>query len=72
MPTLRLRGHYFAVATMAFPLMAFPILNHLGLEEVTIPFTGKGARAFQFGDLRFYVAAALILLVLVLVLIKNI
>jgi branched-chain amino acid transport system permease protein len=71
-PTLRLRGHYFAVATMAFPLMAFPILNHLGLEEVTIPFTGKGARAFQFGDLRFYVATALILLVVVLVLIKNI
>ena len=72
LPTLRLRGHYFAVATVAFPLMAFPILNHWGLEEVTIPFTGQGALAFQFGDLRYYVVAAIILLAGVLLLIKTI
>ncbi len=42
LPTLRLRSHYFAVATVAFPLIMAPIINHLGLEEVTIPFKGHG------------------------------
>jgi len=36
-PTLRLRGHFFAMATMAFPLMTIPIINQLGFEEVHIP-----------------------------------
>ena len=68
LPTLRLRGHFFAVATVAFPLMTFPILNHLGLEEVGIPFVGHGAGSLQFGDLRYYVLIAIILLGLVLAL----
>jgi branched-chain amino acid transport system permease protein len=72
LPTLRLRGHYFAVATIAFPLMAFPVLNHLGFEEVTIPFTGEGLSSFQFRDLRYYVLIAVVLLGIVLVLIKKI
>lgn len=72
LPTLRLRGHFFAVATVAFPLMTFPILNHLGLEEVGIPFIGKGAASMQFGDIRYYVFIAAILLVLALLLIQKI
>ena len=72
LPTLRLRGHFFAVATIAFPLMTFPILNHLGLEEVGIPFIGKGAGSMQFEDIRYYVFIAAILLVLVLLLIQKI
>lgn len=72
LPTLRLRGHFFAVATVAFPLMTFPILNHLGLEEVGIPFIGKGAGSMQFGDIRYYVFIAAILLLLTLLLIQKI
>lgn len=66
LPTLKLRGHYFAVATMAFPLMTFPILNHLGFEEVSIPFAGKGWESLQFGDLRYYVLLSVVLLAIVL------
>jgi branched-chain amino acid transport system permease protein len=72
LPTLRLRGHFFAVATVAFPLMTFPILNHLGLEELGIPFIGEGAGSMQFSDIRYYVLIATIFLVLVLLLIQKI
>ena len=51
LPTLRLRSHYFAVATIAFPLIMSPILNHLGFEEVSIPFSGQGPSSMQFRDL---------------------
>ncbi|MEJ2718609.1 MAG: branched-chain amino acid ABC transporter ATP-binding protein/permease [Deltaproteobacteria bacterium] len=57
LPTLRLRGAYFAVATVAFPLMTIPVLNHLGFEEVTIPFVRR-ASAMQFMDMRAYVFIA--------------
>ena len=57
LPTLRLRGAYFAVATIAFPLMTIPVLNHYGLEEVTIPLV-RGASAMQFMDMRVYVVIA--------------
>lgn len=66
-PTLRLSGHYFAVATVAFPLMTLPIVNHLGFEEVHIPFAGHGAASMQFPDTRYYVLLAVILLVIFLV-----
>jgi ABC-type branched-subunit amino acid transport system ATPase component/ABC-type branched-subunit amino acid transport system permease subunit len=66
LPTLRLHGAFFAVATVAFPLITFPILNHLGLEELTIPFTGHGASSMQFRDMRFYVLIGSVLLAIVL------
>ena len=72
LPTLRLRGHFFAVATVAFPLMTFPILNHLGLEELGIPFIGEGAGSMQFSGMRYYVLIAAILLALTLLLIQKI
>lgn len=72
LPTLRLRSHYFAVATIAFPLIIAPIINHLGLEEVTIPFTGHGFLSMQFTDIRFYVAIAIILLAVTLFIVRKI
>ena len=72
LPTLRLRSHYFAVATIAFPLIMAPIINHLGLEEVTIPFKGYGFSSMQFTDIRFYVALAIILLAVILMIIRKI
>ena len=72
LPTLRLRSHYFAVATIAFPLIMAPILNHLGLEEVTIPFGGRDFGLMQFTDIRYYVAIAIILLAVTLLIIRKI
>jgi ABC-type branched-subunit amino acid transport system ATPase component/ABC-type branched-subunit amino acid transport system permease subunit len=66
LPTLRLHGAFFAVATVAFPLITIPILNHLGFEELSIPFTGHGASSMQFRDMRFYVLIATVLLAVVL------
>ena len=72
LPTLRLRSHYFAVATIAFPLILAPIINHLGLEEVTIPFKGHGFRSMQFTDIRFYVGIGIVLLAITLVIVRKI
>jgi len=72
LPTLRLRSHYFAVATIAFPLIMAPIINHLGLEEVTIPFKGHGFRSMQFTDIRFYVAIGIVLLGITLAIIRKV
>jgi branched-chain amino acid transport system permease protein len=72
LPTLRLHGAFFAIATIAFPLITFPILNHLGLEELSIPFTGHGASSMQFRDMRFYVLIASALLAVVLITVRTI
>ena len=52
--------------------MTFPILNHLGLEELGIPFIGEGAGSMQFSGMRYYVLIAAILLALTLLLIQKI
>jgi branched-chain amino acid transport system permease protein len=62
LPTLRLHGAYFAVATIAFPLITIPLLNHMGFEEVSIPFSGHGAASMQFSDIRAYLWIAVVLL----------
>jgi ABC-type branched-subunit amino acid transport system ATPase component/ABC-type branched-subunit amino acid transport system permease subunit len=72
LPTLRLHGAFFAVATVAFPLITFPVLNHLGLEELSIPFTGHGASSMQFRDMRFYVLIGIVLLAVVLIVVRKI
>jgi ABC-type branched-subunit amino acid transport system ATPase component/ABC-type branched-subunit amino acid transport system permease subunit len=71
-PTLRLRSHYFAVATIAFPLIMGPILNHLGLEEVTIPFKGRDFALMQFTDLRYYVAIGILFVAITLGIVRKI
>jgi branched-chain amino acid transport system permease protein len=71
-PTLRLKGAFFAIATVAFPLITVPILNHLGLQELSIPFIGKGAASMQFRDMRFYVFIGIVLLGIVLTVVRAI
>ena len=71
-PTLRLKGAFFAIATVAFPLITVPILNHMKLEELSIPFTGKGAGSMQFHDMRFYVLIGIVLLGVVLSVVRAI
>jgi branched-chain amino acid transport system permease protein len=63
-PTLRLRGFYFALATAALPLILMLIALHLGHAEVTIPFRLDQPLAFmQFREPGAYVWISLGLLV---------
>jgi ABC-type branched-subunit amino acid transport system ATPase component/ABC-type branched-subunit amino acid transport system permease subunit len=63
-PTFRLRGHYFALAMLAYPLAMLPIFQWLGLQELTLPMKRDAAVLFmQFSDPRIYVVLALGLMV---------
>ena len=58
MPTFRLRGHYFALAMLAYPLALLSIFEWLGYEEVTLPMKREaGAFWMQFADYHVYVLA---------------
>ncbi|MBY0329596.1 MAG: branched-chain amino acid ABC transporter ATP-binding protein/permease [Acetobacteraceae bacterium] len=67
-PTFRLRGIYFALAMLAYPLMLTYLFDWMGLQEVSIPLQREHAAWFmQFQDPRAYLAIALGLLALSLV-----
>ena len=64
-PTFRLRGHYFALAMLAYPLALLYIFEWLGYQEVSLPMKRESPAAFmQFKDYRWYVAIALVMLVI--------
>jgi branched-chain amino acid transport system permease protein len=61
-PTFRLRGHYFALAMLAYPLALLYVFEWLGYQEATIPMHREAPAAFmQFADGRVYVFIALAL-----------
>src|ERR1700756_3507472 len=63
-PTFRLRGHYFALAMLAYPLATIYVFQWLGYQELTLPMKREAALLYmQFGDPRWYVVLALGLLV---------
>jgi branched-chain amino acid transport system ATP-binding protein/branched-chain amino acid transport system permease protein len=63
-PTFRLRGHYFALAMLAYPMALLYVFVWLGYQEVPLPMK-REAPAFymQFSDYRVYIALAVGLLV---------
>jgi branched-chain amino acid transport system permease protein len=64
-PTFRLRGHYFALAMLAYPLAILYVLEYLGFQEMSLPMqTAHPALYLQFKDPRLYTVAAVGLLVL--------
>jgi len=66
-PTFRLRGHYFALAMLAYPLALLYVFEWLGYQEVSLPMQRETPIAFmQFSDNRVYAALALVLMVLAL------
>ena len=66
-PTFRLRGHYFALAMLAYPLGLMYVFEWLGFQEVAIPMHREAPLAYmQFADARFYVVMATALLVVAL------
>ena len=66
-PTFRLRGHYFALAMLAYPLGLLYIFEWLGFQEVAIPMHREAPLAYmQFSDAWYYVVIATALLVIAL------
>ena len=60
LPTFRLQGFYFTLATMAFPLILMVLVIAGGHPEVTVPFNpGEPIASMQFRDPRSYVWLAL-------------
>jgi branched-chain amino acid transport system permease protein len=62
--TFRLRGHYFALSMLAYPLAMLFVFEWLGYQEVTLPMMREAPALYaQFADQRVYVALALALTV---------
>ena len=65
LPTFRLRGHYFALAMLAYPLLMSYLAQYLGFHEVSLPMRRESAAAWlQFSDPRIYTWIGLGLLAL--------
>jgi ABC-type branched-subunit amino acid transport system ATPase component/ABC-type branched-subunit amino acid transport system permease subunit len=63
MPTFRLRGVYFALSMLAYPLALLYVFEWLGYQEVTLPMKREAPAAYmQFSDHRIYTILALLML----------
>jgi branched-chain amino acid transport system permease protein len=63
-PTFRLRGHYFALAMLAYPLALLYVFEWLGYQELTLPMRRDRPIAYmQFEDPRINTLIALAMLV---------
>ncbi|MDT8397784.1 MAG: branched-chain amino acid ABC transporter ATP-binding protein/permease [Pseudomonadales bacterium] len=67
LPTFRLRGHYFALAMLAYPLALLYVFEWLGYQEVALPMKREDPALYmQFGNQQIYIFLALLLLLLAL------
>lgn len=63
-PTFRLRGHYFALSMLAYPLALLYVFEWLGLQEVSLPMRRDAPAAYmQFADNRIYSLIALAMMI---------
>ncbi len=63
-PTFRLRGHYFALAMLAYPLALLYVFEWLGYQELALPMRREAPIAhMQFADHRIHAWLALALMV---------
>jgi ABC-type branched-subunit amino acid transport system ATPase component/ABC-type branched-subunit amino acid transport system permease subunit len=68
MPTFRLRGHYFALSMLAYPLAMLYVFEWMGFQEVSLPMKREAPALYaQFNDPRAYIALALLLLVVCMI-----
>jgi branched-chain amino acid transport system ATP-binding protein/branched-chain amino acid transport system permease protein len=68
LPTFRLRGHYFALSMLAYPLAMLYVFEWLGYQEVSLPMKREAPALYaQFSDPRAYIALALMLLVVCMI-----
>ncbi|HXP73820.1 MAG TPA: branched-chain amino acid ABC transporter ATP-binding protein/permease [Stellaceae bacterium] len=63
-PTFRLRGHYFALSMLAYPMALLYVFEWLGYQEVPLPMKREAPGWYmQFSDYHLYIALAVALLV---------
>ena len=63
-PTFRLRGHYFALAMLAYPLAMLYVFEWLGYQEVSLPMKRENPAAYmQFNDQRVYMVISMVVMV---------
>jgi ABC-type branched-subunit amino acid transport system ATPase component/ABC-type branched-subunit amino acid transport system permease subunit len=64
LPTFRLRGHYFALSMLAYPLAILYFLQYLGFQEMSLPMHRENPAAFlEFTDPRLYTVVSVGLLI---------
>ncbi|MGE0223987.1 MAG: ATP-binding cassette domain-containing protein [Acetobacteraceae bacterium] len=64
LPTFRLRGHYFALSMLAYPLAILYFMQYLGFQEVSLPMHRDNPVAYlEFSDQRWYTVLAVGLLI---------
>jgi ABC-type branched-subunit amino acid transport system ATPase component/ABC-type branched-subunit amino acid transport system permease subunit len=64
LPTFRLRGHYFALSMLAYPLAILYFLQYLGFQEMSLPMHRENPAAFlEFTNPHYYTVVAVLLLV---------
>jgi ABC-type branched-subunit amino acid transport system ATPase component/ABC-type branched-subunit amino acid transport system permease subunit len=63
-PTFRLRGHYFALSMLAYPLAILYVMQYLGFQEMSLPMHREHPLAYlEFTDPHWYTVTAVGLLV---------
>ncbi len=63
-PTFRLRGHYFALSMLAYPLAILYFLQYLGYQEVSFPMQRESPILYmEFTDKRIYTLIAMVMLI---------
>ena len=66
--TFRLRGHYFSLAMLAFPLSFMYLFEWAGYQELSLPMVRDGSAIYlQFNDQRWGAVAALGLLLIAMI-----
>ena len=69
LPTFRLRGHYFALSMLAYPLAFLYVFQWLGYPEISLPRErGNPDLYMQFSDRRTYTVLAMVMLAVIVVL----
>jgi branched-chain amino acid transport system permease protein len=64
LPTFRLRGHYFALAMLAYPLAILYVLQYLGFQEMSLPMHRTHPVAYlAFTNQHWYTVTAVGLLI---------
>ena len=62
-PTFRLRGHYFALSMLAYPLAILYFLQYFGFQEMSLPMHRDAPGTYlEFSDPRYYTLVAVGLL----------
>ncbi|RKT34959.1 amino acid/amide ABC transporter membrane protein 2 (HAAT family) /amino acid/amide ABC transporter ATP-binding protein 1 (HAAT family) [Roseovarius halotolerans] len=73
LPTFRLRGHYFALSMLAYPLAFMYVFQWLGYPEISLPRERENPAAYmQFDDGRIYTLLAMLILAAIVVLTRII